>query len=213
MLFHKIITFILLNIVDCFNVCIVGANGGLGRELVYQSIKNYNYQVLGLTSKPYCIYEPFRGNGFENVGLTPEFKSNNLFLENYWNKIPFDYEHIIFCTGSQPLEKDYSDKLTKKFISNLSKKCKSISLVSAYGVNENLKYSNIGVKILEKLFLTDSYRAKSVQEVLILHLNKDIKKYIYKPKALSYGFTYLESTTRQELAEEILERINLGNRY
>ena len=45
MLFHKIISFILLNIVDCFNVCIVGANGGLGRELVYQSIKTYDYQV------------------------------------------------------------------------------------------------------------------------------------------------------------------------
>ena len=44
-------------------------------------------------------------------------------------------------------------------------------------------------------------------EELILHLNKDVKKYIYKPKALSYGFTYLESTTRQELAEEIQEYI------
>ena len=67
MLFYKIITFILLNMVDCFNVCIVGANGGLGRELVYQSIKNYNYQVLGLTSNPYHIYEPFRGNALEGL--------------------------------------------------------------------------------------------------------------------------------------------------
>lgn len=207
MLFHKIILFILLNIVDSFNVCIVGANGGLGRELVYQSIKTYDCQVLGLTSKPYYFYEPFRGNGFEDVGITPEFKNNNLFLENYWNQITFDYEHIIFCTGSQPLENDYSDKLTEKFISNLSEKCKSISLVSAYGVNENIKYSNIGVKILEKLFLTDSYRAKSIQEELILSLKKDVKKYIYKPKALSYGFTYFESTSRQELAEEILVNI------
>ena len=207
MLFHKIIILILLNIVESFNVCVVGANGGLGRELVYQSIKNYNYQVLGLTSTPYYIYEPFRGNGFQEIGATSEFKSNNLFLENYWNHIPFDYEHIIFCTGSQPLEDDYSDILTKKLISNLSEKCKSISLVSAYGVNEKISFSNIMVKILERLFLSDSYRAKSIQEELILSLKKDVNTYIYKPKALSFGFTYLESTSRQELAEEILNNI------
>ena len=207
MLFHKIILFILLNIVDSFNVCIVGANGGLGRELVYQSIKDYNYQVLGLTSRPQYIFEPFRGNGFEETADTLYFKSDKLLLENYWKHIIFDYEHIIFCTGSQPFENDYSDKLTEKFISNLSDNCKSISLVSAYGVNEKIKFSNIGVKILEKFFLTDSYRAKSKQEELILSLKKDVKKYIYKPKALSYGFTYLESTTRQELAEEILDNI------
>ena len=34
--------------------------------------------MLGLTSKPYYFYEPFRGNGFEDVGITPEFKNNNL---------------------------------------------------------------------------------------------------------------------------------------
>jgi len=207
MLFHKILIFILLNIVDSFNVCIVGANGGLGRELVYQSIKDYNYQVLGLTSRPYYICEPFRGNGFEESANTLDFKSNNLVLENYWDKIIFDYEHIIFCTGSQPFENDYSDKLTEKFISNLSSKCKSVSLVSAYGVNEKIKFSNIGVKILEKFFLTDSYRAKSKQEEIILNMKKETKKFIYRPKALSYGFTYLESTSRQELGEEILDNI------
>ena len=34
-------------------------------------------------------------------------------------------------------------QLTEKFISNLSTKCKSISLVSAYGVNEKIKFSAI----------------------------------------------------------------------
>ena len=50
-------TSLCLHNIYAYNLAVVGASGRLGRELVYQSIKDYNYQVLGLTSKPYCIYE------------------------------------------------------------------------------------------------------------------------------------------------------------
>ena len=38
-----------------FNLAIVGASGGLGRELVYQATNDRNLTVLGLTSKPSLI--------------------------------------------------------------------------------------------------------------------------------------------------------------
>ena len=38
-----------IKLVNPFNLCIVGANGVLGRELVSQSINNYNSSVLALT--------------------------------------------------------------------------------------------------------------------------------------------------------------------
>lgn len=196
-----------LQISNFKDLCIVGANGGLGRELVYQSLQK-DKSVFGLTSKPSIMYEPYRGDDFfEETNCFTEVKNNNLTLINYWEKLDIDYNHLILCTGSQPFQEDYSDKLTKKILENLSDKCKTISLVSAYGVNQKLNYNNIGVKFLQNYFLKDTYRAKIEQEKLIYEC-KNIKQYIYRPKALSYKISFFFDTlTRQELASDILNQI------
>ena len=62
---------------------------------------------------------------------------------------------------------------------------------------------------MDKLYLKDVYRAKNKQENLINEINKIDSNVnytkIYRPKALSYGETFLDSTSRQSLAEEMLE--------
>ena len=190
-----------------YNICVVGAGSGLGREIVYQGLKNKNFKVLALTGKNKAIYEPFRGDGFNDIADTSPIIDTKLKIDNYWKNITDDYENIIFCTGCGPFERDYSDGLMEKILINLSPKCKSISLVSAYGVGESLKKSNVGIEIMNSWYLKDAYRAKNEQEKFLESFNGNIKKNLYRPKALSYGNTFLESTSRFDLACEILDNL------
>lgn len=208
MFFYKIILFLLnfINITYSFNLCIVGASSGLGRELIYQGIEDKNLKILGLTTKSE-IYEPYRGNSFEDRGNNILYKNNNLVLVNYWDHITSDYDNIVFCTSARPFGIDYSDKLTEKFLCHLSDKCKTIHLISAYGVGDSLNNSNLGIKVMDSLYLKDVYRAKNTQEKLLHEYKGNVEKFIYRPKALSYGDTFINSIKRKDLASQILNKI------
>jgi hypothetical protein len=190
-----------------YDIAIVGASGRLGRELVYQSTKNMNKKVIGYTSNPHYIYEPYRANGYneENKGI--EYKSSNLDLYNYWKPLNQDYEHLIFCTSAMPFEDDYSDKLFNKFFNQISNKCKSISFVSANGVGDTLENSNIGIKIMNNWYLKDVYRAKNKIEDILIKYNGPMEIYIYRPRALSHGDTMLSSVSRKNMAKTILQNL------
>ena len=194
-----------------FDVCVVGANGGLGRELIYQSAISLNKSVLGLYSSYPDVNIPYRGGGLDDKTKNPiPIESENLVLDSYWSNLQSDYEHIIFCTGAKPFKKDYSDSLTIKFINNLSDKCKSISLISAFGVGDSIYNSSLGIKIMDSLYLKDVYRAKNAQENTINLCSKNVKKFIYRPKALTYGKSpFIQSVSREDLATEILDNIYL----
>ena len=65
-------------------------------------------------------------------------------------------------------------------------------------------------------YLKDVYRVKNEQErMLDYNIFKakypDIKRYIIRPKALSYGKTVLNSGTRQELAKNILDNLFMSD--
>ena len=198
-----------IKLVNTFNLCIVGANGGLGRELVSQSINNYNCSVLALTGKNLFINKPFRGKGFNEQEQMDRFYHPNLVVDSYWNNIQDEYEHLIVCTGAKPFKVDFSDKLTSKILSSLPSSCKSIDLVSAWGVGDSLTDSDWGIQIMNSWYLQDTYRAKNEQEKLLENFDRTIQKRIYRPKALSFGETFFESTSRFKLASEILENIFL----
>ena len=193
-----------LNITECFNIAIVGASSGLGKELVYKGVTEKNLDILAFTSNT-KINVPYRGDSFEEKGQTKEFISDKVKIENYWNDISkYSYENLIFCTGAKPFENDYSDKLTYKFLENLPDTCKTISLISAYGVGDSLNGANLGIVLMEKIYLKDVYRVKNLQENLVNNCKKIKRKFIYRPKALSYGETYLNSISRADLADQIL---------
>ena len=202
----------------CFDLCVIGANGGLGKELIYQATLSRNKTVLGLYSSSPKVNIPYRGGGLDEKEKNQEpIESNNLFLNSYWrnpDSLP-DYEHIIFCTSAKPFKKDYSDSLTAKYIKNLSEKCKTISLISAYGVGDSKQKSSVGIKLMDAFYLKDVYRAKNAQENLINYYpyprNSEIKKYIYRPKVLAYGDSpFMQSVSRQNFAGEILDNLYLN---
>lgn len=201
--------FFLFELGNAFNICVVGPSSDLGKELVYQSIKNQNYTVLGLTSNNKPVTIPFRGNTFTKTGGNKIFRNKNLVIENYWKDISrLNYDNIVFTTSGGPFEHDYSDKLMIKILSQLPECCNSIHLVSAYGVGDSLKRNELGINIMNSWYLKDVYRAKNNQEMLLNEYNRDIKKIIYRPKALSYGDTPIKSLSRRELASNILNNIN-----
>lgn len=193
--------------VSSFKLCIVGAGSGLGRELVSQSITDYNCTVLGLTANKKTIDYPYRGNGFNDIGHMNKIEHPNLVIDSYWNNVSDDYQHLILCTGAGPFEKDYSDILTSKILEFLPSSCQSINLVSAWGTGDSLTKSNWGIQVMDSWYLQDVYRAKNEQEKMIQDFHNKIQTRIYRPKALSYGNSFLESTTRYDLASEILENI------
>lgn len=225
------IFFILINLFNCckcyYDICIIGASSGLGKELVYQSL-NKKLKVLALTSNLDGIKEPYRGCGLNDNYENPIIFDNNLRIENYWKDINcfYDYKNLVFTTGSSPFKQDYSYFLTNKYLKNLSIECKSINLVSAYGVGDSLEDANLGIKIMENFYLKKVYEAKNKQEQLITSYNRDtsriknpyylnkiiqqnkiLKKNIYRPKVLTYGENIFNGQSREKLANIILDNM------
>ena len=90
----------------------------------------------------------------------------------------------------------------------LPENCKNIALVSAYGVGDSIENANLGISSNDSLYLKDVYRAKLSGKALN-NYSGDVNKLIYRPKALSYGKTLLDSTSRFELAGKIISDLNL----
>jgi hypothetical protein len=190
------------------DLCIVGAGGGLGRELVCQAINDRNNSVLALTSSD-KVYKPYRGDTFNAIKEMSEYRSPLLTVDNYWKRIDYNYKSLIICVGGTPFQDDYSDTLTLKCLENLPKTCKDVSIVSAYSVeNNSLEKFSVPFQIMSNFYLKDVYRSKRLQETFLRQYNNTrIRKKLYKPRALSYGNTFIPSTSRMELALEILDAI------
>jgi len=195
-----------------YNLCVVGASGGLGRELVYQGSLDRNKTVLALTSQP-VLRAPCRVNSFTEIKNQPIYITNKVKRENYWKDLSkFDYEHIVFATSAKPFKEDYSDRLMCKIMQDLPKSCKTVTLISAYGAGDSLKNNEIAIQAMNRWYLKDVYRVKNEQEKMLdynMFKKKypNLKRYILRPKALSYGKTLLNSVTRQDLANNILDNL------
>jgi hypothetical protein len=204
---------ILGNVARGYQICVVGATSGLGKELVYQAALDKNMSVLALSGTSSPLTVPCRVNSFEEFKKQPPFHNPNVVRDIYWNDLTsYSYKSIVFTTSSGPFKDDYSDKLMAKIMPDLPESCKHLVLISAYGVGNTLNKNEVGINIMNNWYLKDVYRAKNSQEEL-LHLKMFKEKYpqlkttILRPKALSYGETILKSITRQSLAHEVLEVI------
>ncbi len=211
--FFSIILLSFFKNIQSFDLCVIGATSGLGKELVYQAALDRNISVLALSGTSKMLTIPCRENSFQEINNQPPFNNPNVHRDNYWNDLTkYDYKNIVFTTSSSPFKDDYSDKLLAKIIVDLPKSCENLVLISAYGVGNSLNEKEIGINIMNNWYLKDVYRAKNTQEKI---LNLDIikKKHsklninIIRPKALSYGKTIVQSTSRQVLANNILNNI------
>jgi len=214
-MFMLLMFFYNINVSDSYNLCVVGASSGLGREIIYQSLENNkNNKILALTKNPQKIKIPYRGTGLTYKDNNLLLRSANLEISTYYKFNNYNFSNVIFTTSAQPFEKDYSDILTQSILNSESLCLKNIILISAYGVGDSLSNSNAGIKIMNNLYLQDTYRAKNVQEDLLNSYKKDnpdcVTK-IIRPKALSYGTNIYGAKSRERLANEILDFLDLYN--
>lgn len=174
-----------------FKIAILGASSHLGREIIYQGLDR-QISILALTSK-YEIYAPYRANSFIYKSTEKIINSKYLNLENYWLFPYYNYDHLIISVKSKNLDKDYTDDLILKFIDNLSPCCQSISFISKY----NSVYLN---KCLKDKYLQQ-------EQLINKRFSNNVKKLFYRPTRLSFGNTILNSKSRKDLAQEILDNI------
>tara|TARA_B110000444_G_scaffold254231_1_gene286374 strand:- start:44 stop:694 length:651 start_codon:yes stop_codon:yes gene_type:complete len=209
-IFKLLLIFININIINGYDLCVLGASSGLGREIIYQGLNdnNKNNKILALTCNPENIKIPYRGGGLSNKNSNLRLRSLNLEINNYENFVNYNFSNIVFCSGAKPFSKDYSDIITKNILECETLNLQNIVLISAYGVGNSLPDSNAGIKIMNSLYLQDVYRAKNAQEELLenykkTHIETNIK--ILRPKALSYGVNLYAAKSRETFAKEILE--------
>lgn len=201
----------LICISNSFNLCVVGGKSGLGRELVYQCISSNN-KVLALTNNSYEINYPYRGAGLDKKNIDNVIKSNKLKVDIYNNFKKYKFDNLVFTLGAGPFQSDYSDEITEMILTNLNHKIDQIILMSAYGVGDSIKKSNLGIKVMDSIYLRDTYRAKNNQEKLISDFAKknNINTFIIRPKGLSYGPNLYSIKSREQQAKEILEYLYLN---
>lgn len=194
-----------------FNICVVGGTSGLGRELIFQSICK-NIKVLALTKNSSSIEYPYRGGGLDIKKINKQIKDDNLVIDTYDNSNKYEFDNIVFSLGAGPFETDYSDVVTKNILKNVNSKINQIVLMSAYGVGNSLDESNLGIKIMDSLYLRDTYRAKNRQEEIVSKYAKknNVNCFILRPKGLSYGQNIYSIKSREKQAKEILELLYLG---
>ena len=103
--------FTFFQITNAYQLCVVGASSGLGRELVYQGALDRNISVLALTSSSSPIQVPCRVDSFQEIKNQPPFFNPNVQKENYWNSLDdYDYEND---------ETSQSEKLNESYLVNL----------------------------------------------------------------------------------------------
>jgi len=205
--FNLLLIFLNINIINGFDLCVLGASSGLGREIIYQGLNN-NKKILGLTSNQANIKIPYRGGGLTNKNSNLLLRSPNLKICEYNDFVNYNFSNIVLTSGAQPFQDDYSDILTKNILNCEKLNLQNIVLISAYGVGDSLINSNAGIKIMNNLYLQDVYRAKNTQEELLNNYKKNNKETnikIFRPKALSYGVNLYGAKSRETLAKEILD--------
>ena len=206
----KIIFFLLFVVTNAYNLCVVGGTSGLGKELIYQTLCA-NKKVLALTNSSLSINYPYRGAGLNNKITNNIITNSKLTIDDYNNFNNYKFDNIVFTTSAGPFQKDYSDELTDSILKKLKCKLEGMVLVSAYGVGNSLENANLGIKIMDSVYLKDVYRAKNNQENIVKNYGKknNINTFILRPKALSYGPNIYSVKSRQQLAKEILEYLYL----
>ena len=131
---------------------------------------------------------------------------------------PFDmaslhYDALVLCMSGKPFDSDDSMYAsTAAICRSLPRSCKHVLLVSAHGVGDSIRQSNVGIKVMRSWYLRESYSSKEQQETLVGGL-PGVKRTILRPRVLSYDHIPFNtiSTRRKDLARDILERVTGEN--
>ena len=201
---RQILFAILALTTNAFQVAVAGANGALGRELIYQSIQR-KWETIAYTRYSHSnIFAPVR-KGFFTEDNFERIPMRQLKQITYSQNASFDV--LVICVGGRPFSKDDSDVIVSNLCKRLPEMCKKVCLISAYGVGDSLNRANIGIRAMEAWYLRDVYESKRHQESTVTSLSADIDVLILRPRALTY-FRLPPNPffiARQDLATHVLD--------
>lgn len=182
-------------------VGVVGAHGGLGRELVQQCLIR-DVRPVAFTRRPADpIYPPTPYGGLEPVERTNRVPFRNVptYATDAHPLPPLDA--IVFCMSGAPFRDDTSTRVVEKFAARLPTTTRAC-LVSAWGVGDSVAESNVGIQLMRSWYLRSTYEAKERQEAVVVSTFRDHQ--IVRPTVLSYA-PLPTATTRADLAHTILD--------
>ena len=195
--------FLLWSTADAFRVAIAGAHGGLGRELVRQSLDR-GWKTFALVRRDDPVFEPTRTGWLsEDDTYRVPVRDKKLSTHSYEDEL--SYDALAIAIGGRPFSKDTSVETVERLCADLPKTCKKVCLVSAYGSGDSLKNADAGIRAMSDWYLKDVYKAKRSTEALVSSLDKETL--IVRPRVLSYDSIPFNpiSSTRQDVAREIVE--------
>jgi hypothetical protein len=227
--------FILLNIITQIHglrIHIIGISSGLGRELAFQAITEYDdIYVTGMCSNPndQRLQVPYRNGGLVDKNKSVYFFDTkkiklypykyDIFGSSYDNIYANNYDALVLTTSGSAFERnDFSDKITEETLKNMSDMCEYIQCISAYGVENdwntrldegiNGVFEKIGIQGMKDFYLREVYRSKSNQEKILKEYseNNNINVEFFRPKVLSFGETK-RAQSREQLARTMLKKI------
>lgn len=177
-------------IVTAYDICVIGATSGLGKELVYQATTQHRMKVLALTSKSETeLRYPCRENSFRAMHDRDVFRHPNLTVGCYHVYEEHAYEeakHLVFCTRAPPFVYDYTADLMRVPLPSSTQSATWIAPHKGWYIHPSIKEQN------------KAFRALLVK-----------KRFIFRPKGLTNEPMRNKAITRQKLARRIL--INIKN--
>lgn len=194
-----------------YKVAVAGANGVLGRDLVYQCLgRKWNVCAYTRASQP--LFKPSR-RGFWNEDTFMRIPMKDTAIEHVEYGEKKMYDAMIFALGGQPFGIDTSDEAVAKLCDTIPDTCKKVCLVSAFGVGDSLKRAEPGIRTMESWYLRDVYASKRRQEMIVCSLPHDVSTLILRPRALSHGSIIDNplAISRKTLATRILDWIAEGD--
>lgn len=195
--------------VQAFTVGVVGAHGGLGRELI-QQCNERGWNSLAMVRRSALVEAPVRTGWLNPSSESKEYLPTNYFLTKGSDTMcPEQCDAIVFAMSGKPFENNTSTTdVIRAVCDSLTPRCKSMCLVSAYGVGDSIEGANVGIQVMRSWYLKSTYDEKLKQEELVDSL--PIRSLILRPKVLSFDTIPFNPTAvrRRDLAMDILDWIS-----
>jgi hypothetical protein len=190
-----------------WKVGVVGAQGGLGRELVEQCVAR-QWECVAFVRRPYDpILTPARRGWLEPRDELCRPRNMDLItVRDVRCDGAADCNALVFAMSGKPFMKDDSTKVMEHILGTTlpNGRCTKVVLVSAHGVGDSAKEDELGISVMRNWYLRSAYEEKEHQERLIGSLS--CHTLVLRPKVLSYDTIPFnkDATRRKDLSETIM---------
>ena len=141
-------------------VGIVGAHGGLGRELVQQCMDRSWNPIAIVRRNDKLIYPPVREGWLEEDAPDTSVALPVPIVVNP-QRCPPECDALVFAMSGSPFRSaDDSTTTVQRLCNSLPTRCRRVVLVSAHGVGDSIQGANAGIQLMRSWYLKSTYEEK-----------------------------------------------------